>query len=81
MCMIQSMSAQQVIEKFKALPPAERAQMIKFVMEQEGSSNAEARQKIDLGWEQARSGQLRTPEEAQDNLAARKGVWESRRPQ
>ena len=39
------MSAQQVIEKFKALPPAERAHVIKFVMEEVGSWNAEARQK------------------------------------
>ena len=31
------MSAQQVIEEFNALPPAERAQVIKFVMEQDDS--------------------------------------------
>ena len=31
------MSAQQVIEEFKALPPAERAQVAKFVMEQDDS--------------------------------------------
>jgi putative addiction module CopG family antidote len=39
--------------------------------------NAEARQKIDVGWQQARSGQLRTPEQTQENLAARKIVWKT----
>ena len=34
---INPMSAQQVIEEFKALPPAERAQVAKFVMEQDDS--------------------------------------------
>ena len=31
------MSAQQVIEEFKALPPAERAQVVRFVVEDESS--------------------------------------------
>jgi len=31
------MSAQQVIEEFKELPPAERAKVAKFVMEQDDS--------------------------------------------
>ena len=31
------MSAQQVIEEFKALPPAERAQVTKFVVEHDDS--------------------------------------------
>lgn len=39
--------------------------------------NAEARQKIDVGWQQARSGQLHTSEQAQENLAARKMVWKT----
>ena len=73
------MSAQEVIKEFQELPPAERAQVVKFVVEQDGSWNAEARQKIDLGWEQAKSGQLRTLEQAQENLAERKEVWKSRR--
>ena len=34
---INPVSAQQVIEEFKALPPAERAQVAKFVMEQDDS--------------------------------------------
>lgn len=36
-CIIDSMSAQQVIEEFKALPPAERAQVTKFVVEHDDS--------------------------------------------
>lgn len=36
---------------------------------------AEARQKIEVGWEQAKSDQFRTPEEVRENLAARKEVW------
>jgi hypothetical protein len=79
------MSAQQVIEEFKALPPAERAQVARFVMEQNdldnNNWNTESREKIDRGWEQAKSGQLRTPEEAREDLAARKEVWKSRRAQ
>ncbi|MEO6035927.1 MAG: hypothetical protein ABIQ35_11785 [Verrucomicrobiota bacterium] len=31
------MSAQQVIEEFKALPPAERAQVVRFVVEDESA--------------------------------------------
>ena len=37
--------------------------------------NAEARHKIDLGWEQARSGQLSSPEEIAESLTARKEAW------
>ncbi len=47
------------------------------LLQQKESWNAEARQKIDLGWQQARSGHLHTPEQAQENLAARKEVWKS----
>jgi len=36
---------------------------------------AEARQKIDTGWDQAKSGQLLTPEDVRQELAARKGAW------
>jgi len=51
------------------------------LLQQKESWSAETRQKIDLGWEQAKSGQLRTPEQAQEDLAARKEVWKSRRAQ
>ena len=82
------MSAQQVIEEFKALPPAERAQVALFVMEQNDLEktrdanndwNSESREKIDRGWEQAKSSQLCTPEQARENLGARKEVWKSSR--
>jgi hypothetical protein len=36
---------------------------------------ADARHKIDVGWDQARNGQLSTPENARENLAARKVAW------
>jgi putative addiction module CopG family antidote len=36
---------------------------------------AEARQKIDAGWEEAKTGQLLTPEEVRQELAARKMTW------
>ncbi|MEO6035814.1 MAG: type II toxin-antitoxin system ParD family antitoxin [Verrucomicrobiota bacterium] len=48
------------------------------LLQKKESWNAEAPEKMDLGWKQAKSGQLRTPEQAQENLAARKEVWKSR---
>ena len=39
---------------------------------------AEAGQKIEAGWQQAKSGQLHTPEKTQESLAARKALWKSR---
>jgi putative addiction module CopG family antidote len=36
---------------------------------------AEARKKIDAGWEEAKTGQLLTPEEVRKELAARKEAW------
>ncbi len=35
----------------------------------------DVRHKIDVGWEQAKSGQLRAPEQVRNNLAARKEAW------
>lgn len=37
---------------------------------------SDARHKIDVGWQQARSGDLRTPDQVRDNLAARKEAWQ-----
>jgi putative addiction module CopG family antidote len=34
---------------------------------------------IETGWEQAKTGQLRTPEEAHDRLAVRKEAWRAQR--
>ena len=45
------------------------------LLQQRETWNAEARHKIDLGWEQARSGQLSSPEEVAEHLAARKEAW------
>ena len=36
---------------------------------------ADASRKIDEGWEEAKAGQLRTPEEVRQSLAARKETW------
>jgi len=36
---------------------------------------SDTRARIDVGWQQAKSGQLRTPEQVRENLAARKEVW------
>jgi len=38
---------------------------------------AEARSKIDLGWEQAKSGQLLTAEQVRNELTERKEAWKS----
>ncbi|HEV7927656.1 MAG TPA: hypothetical protein VGR14_20055 [Verrucomicrobiae bacterium] len=35
----------------------------------------EASRKIDEGWEEAKAGQLRTPEKVRQSLAVRKEVW------
>lgn len=35
----------------------------------------EAREKIEIGWQQAKSGQLLTPEQVRENLAAGKAAW------
>ena len=73
------MSAQEIIEQIKHLPPTERAQVTRFVVGSEDSWKGEARHKIDVGWEQAKSGQLHTPEQSQEILAERKAVWKSSR--
>jgi putative addiction module CopG family antidote len=38
----------------------------------------EARAKIDTGWKQAKSGQLRTPADVREHLTLRKQAWSSR---
>jgi putative addiction module CopG family antidote len=35
----------------------------------------DASRKIDEGWEEAKSGQLRSPEEVRHSIAARKEIW------
>ena len=51
---------------------------LRLLQEQE-AWKGEARQKIDVGWEQAKSGQLRTPEQSQEILAERKAAWKNSR--
>jgi putative addiction module CopG family antidote len=41
---------------------------------------ADARVKINAGWEQAKNGQLRTPEEVTENLSSRERAWQRGRP-
>ena len=45
------------------------------LLQQQEQWQADARQKIDEGWQQAKAGQLRTPEQIRENLAARKVAW------
>jgi len=42
---------------------------------QQEAWNTSARNKIDVGWAEAKSGELRTPEQVQDSLLARKDAW------
>ena len=49
------------------------------LLQQQEAWKAETRSKIDLGWEQAKSGHLHTPEEVKDNLATRKQTFKSGR--
>lgn len=51
---------------------------LRLLQKQEGW-RGDARRKIDVGWAQAKSGQLHTPEQARENLAARKEAWKSSR--
>ena len=45
------------------------------LLQREEEWSASARAKIDTGWRQAKSGQLRTPAQVQENLAFRRQVW------
>ena len=45
------------------------------LLQREAAWKNEARQKIDKGWEQAKSGQTRTPEQVRETLAARQAAW------
>src|SRR5258708_4252287 len=46
-----------------------------LLLQRQDMWKAEARTKIDVGWAQAKSGQLLTPEHAQENLMRRKAAW------
>lgn len=47
------------------------------LLQQQEEWRAEAQRKIDVGWDQAKSGQLRTSEQLEENLNARKTAWRS----
>jgi putative addiction module CopG family antidote len=49
-------------------------QALRLLQDQEAWRD-DASRKIDEGWEEAKAGQLRTPEEVRQSLAARKEVW------
>jgi putative addiction module CopG family antidote len=48
------------------------------LLERQEQWQVEAREKIDTRWKQAKAGQLRTPEQARQTLAARKRAWKAR---
>ncbi len=52
---------------------------LRLLQEQDEQWAAEARAKIDEGWSQAKSGQLRSPETVREGLAARKAAWKAGR--
>jgi antitoxin ParD1/3/4 len=49
------------------------------LLQQQEAWKAEARQKIDVGWEQAKGGQLRKPEEVMESLNERKAAWKNKK--
>jgi putative addiction module CopG family antidote len=65
---------QRVIEGGFKSPDEVVCEGLRLLQDQE-NWKAEARQKIDAGWDQAKSGQLLTPEEVRQELAARKSAW------
>ena len=50
------------------------AEGLRLLQDQE-NWQTEARDKIDEGWEQAKAGQLLTPQQVREDLAIRKRVW------
>jgi putative addiction module CopG family antidote len=49
------------------------------LLQQQENWKADARAKIDEGWEQAQHGHLRTPEQATESLNSRKQAWRQKR--
>ena len=50
------------------------------LLQRQENWKADARAKINAGWEQARNGHLRTPEEVTEKLSSRKRAWQRGRP-
>jgi len=44
-------------------------------LEEQERWKAEAREQIEMGWQQAKSGELVDPEQVSDHLAVRKATW------
>lgn len=52
---------------------------LRLLQQQDEQWAANAKAKIDEGWDQAKSGQLRSPETVRESLAARKAAWKAGR--
>ncbi len=52
---------------------------LRLLQQQDEQWKAEARAKIDEGWNQAKAGQLRSSEAVRENLAVRKDTWKAGR--
>ena len=52
---------------------------LRLLQQQDEQCAAEARTKVDEGWTQAKSGQLRSPAAVRESLAGRKAAWKARR--
>jgi putative addiction module CopG family antidote len=49
------------------------------MLQQNEQWQIDAPSKIDIGWNQAKAGHVRTPDQVRENLAARKTAWKSER--
>lgn len=52
---------------------------LRLLQQQDAEWATDAKGKIDEGWTQAKTGQLRTPEAVRQNLATRKNEWKAGR--
>ena len=52
---------------------------LRLLQQQDEAWLADVRGKIDEGWSQAKSGQLRAPKAVRQQLAVRKKAWKARR--
>jgi len=51
------------------------------LLQDQGAWRADARRKIDEGWEEAKAGALRAPDKVQRSLNSRKKIWKQARSQ
>jgi putative addiction module CopG family antidote len=57
------------------------SQGLPLLQQQEENWISNARSAIEEGWSQAKSGQLRSADQARQNMTMRKRAWISRRPE